>query len=379
VRPGDTVARLGGDEFAILLDEISVAADTTRVADRIQKELNLPCFLDGHSVSISASIGITLSSARYERAEDLLRDADIAMYRAKTTGKARHQIFDAGMHAAVASLLELEADLRKAIQNEEFQVYYQPLISLASGEVLGTEALLRWFHPNRGLLAPSAFITVLEETGLIVPVGEWVLRTACRQNKAWQDAGFPHLRIAVNFSARQFQIKNLVKLVKSVLVETGMAADSLEIEITESTAVKDVELTLKTLNQLHKLGVNISLDDFGSGYSALGYLNQYPFQTLKADRSFISDIPNDTKDTAITAAIIAMAHSLKLRVVAEGVETIEQLDFLRSNKCDEVQGFLFSRPISANELTSFLRKKHHLPTRDLKGANHPRKNRKRIT
>ena len=365
LRPEDTVARLGGDEFAVLLDGISAAADTTRVADRIQKELAQPHILDGHPVSVSASMGITLSSANYEHADDMLRDADTAMYRAKTMGKAQHQIFDAGMHAAVSSLLELEADLRRAIQNEEFQVYYQPLISLASGAVMGTEALLRWQHPKRGLLPPSAFITILEETGMIVPVGEWVLRTACKQNKAWQDAGFPHLRVAVNFSARQFQIKNLAELIQRVLAETGMPAETLELEITESTALKDAKLTLEILDQLHKLGISISLDDFGTGYSALGYLNRYPFQTLKADRSFISDIPGDSKDTAITAAIIAMAHSLKLRVVAEGVETSEQLDFLRSNNCDEVQGFLFSRPVPSEELANLLQKKELLPKPDV--------------
>ena len=365
LRPGDTVARLGGDEFAILLDDISAAADTTHVADRIQKELTQPYILDGHSVSVSASIGTTLSSANYEQADDMLRDADTAMYRAKTMGKAQHQIFDTEMHAAVSSLLELEADLRRAIQNEEFRVYYQPLISLATGTVMGTEALLRWQHPKRGLLPPSAFITILEETGMIVPVGEWVLRTACKQNKAWQDGGFPRLRVAVNFSARQFQIKNLAELIHRVLAETGMPAETLELEITESTALKDAKLTLEILDQLHKLGISISLDDFGTGYSALGYLNRYPFQTLKADRSFISDIPGDLKDTAITAAIIAMAHSLKLRVVAEGVETSEQLDFLRSNNCDEVQGFLFSRPVPSDELANLLQKKELLPKPDV--------------
>lgn len=360
LRPGDTVARLGGDEFVILLEGVVDAADATHITDRLQKELSFPFRLNGHQVTVTASIGIVMSETGYERAEDLLRDADIAMYRAKTMGKARYEIFDTGMHAAVSTLLHLEADLRQAIEKQEFRVYFQPLVSLSSGRIVGTEALLRWQHPQRGLLPPGAFLTVLEETGMIVPVGEWILRAACAQNKAWQDGGCPHLRIAVNFSARQFQIKNLPELVKEVLDETGMDPATLELEITESTAMKDVELTLQLLNDLHEIGVGISLDDFGSSYSTLGYLKRYPFQVLKADRSFIMDIPNDSNDMAITAAIIAMAHSLKLRVVAEGVETQEQLDFLRSQKCDEVQGFLFSRPVPANELTTLLQKKRLL-------------------
>ncbi len=366
LRPGDTVARLGGDEFAIILDGIKSAADATHVANRVQEELTKAFNLNGRQFSTSASIGITLSKPSYNNAEDLLRHADAAMYRAKTSGKARHEIFDKDLHASVSSLLQLEADLRKAIENDEFRMYYQPLISLTTHKVVGTEALLRWQHPQRGLLPPSAFITVLEETGMILQIGEWVLRTACEQNKIWQNSGISGLRVAVNFSARQFKIKNLTEMVRDVLQQTGMNPQTLELEITESTAIQDVELTLKTLEQLHKLGVGISLDDFGSGYSALGYLSQYPFQSLKADRSFISDIPDDSNNMAITSAIIAMAHSLKLKVVAEGVETIKQLEFLRSNHCDEVQGFLFSRPVSAREMTKLLLKKNLLLVRKIK-------------
>lgn len=361
LRPGDTVARLGGDEFAIILDAMKSATDAMHIAGRIQQELSKPFNLNGHYFSTSASIGISLSKPSYNNAEDLLRDADTAMYRAKTTGKARHEIFDKDMNATVTSLLQLETDLRNAIQNDEFQVYYQPLISLATRKVVGTEALLRWQHPERGLLPPSAFITVLEETGMILQVGERVLKTACEQNKIWQDSGNSRLRVAVNFSARQFQLENLTEMVRGVLQQTGMDPQTLELEITESTAIQNTELTLKTLEQLHELGVGISLDDFGSGYSALGYLGKYPFHSLKADRSFISDIPNDSNDMAITSAIIAMAHSLKLKVVAEGVETTKQLEFLLSNNCDEVQGFLFSRPVPAQEMTKLLLKKDLLP------------------
>jgi len=257
--------------------------------------------------------------------------------------------------------MQLEADLRQAIENEEFIVYYQPVVSLESGRIVATEALIRWKHPKRGLLPPGAFMPILEETGMIIPVGEWVLLTACTQNKAWQDAGHSNLRIAVNFSARQFEIGYLPGMIQNVLDQTGLPARALELEITESVAIKDKTHTIKTLNALHEIGVGISLDDFGSGYSSLGYLNMYPFQKLKADRSFVMDITNDPNDAAITAAIIAMAHSLKLRVVAEGVETKEQLELLSDQDCDEVQGYFFSRPIPADQLGALLQNKQMIP------------------
>ncbi|MBC8503604.1 MAG: EAL domain-containing protein, partial [Chloroflexi bacterium] len=269
--------------------------------------------------------------------------------------------FDPDMHAAASSLMQLEVDLRQAIENQEFIVFYQPLISLESGRIVATEALIRWQHPNRGLLTPGVFMPILEETDMIIPVGEWVLQTACTQNKSWQDAGHPELRIAVNFSARQFEISYLPDMIQNVLDETGLSPETLELEITESVAIKDREQTIEILNAIHEIGVGISLDDFGSGYSSLSYLNKYPFQKLKADRSFVMGITDDPNEAAITAAIIAMAHSLKLRVVAEGVETKEQLDLLYDQDCDEVQGYYFSRPIPAKQLAALLQNKQLIP------------------
>ncbi|MBL6980893.1 MAG: EAL domain-containing protein [Anaerolineales bacterium] len=361
LRPGDTVARLGGDEFAMLLENITETAQVTRIADRIQEILMQPNFLEDNQIFISASIGIALSIDEDKSAEDIIRDADTAMYRAKSQGKARYEFFDPDMHAAASSLMQLEVDLRQAIENQEFIVFYQPLISLESGRIVATEALIRWQHPNRGLLTPGVFMPILEETDMIIPVGEWVLQTACTQNKSWQDAGHPELRIAVNFSARQFEISYLPDMIQNVLDETGLSPETLELEITESVAIKDREQTIEILNAIHEIGVGISLDDFGSGYSSLSYLNKYPFQKLKADRSFVMGITDDPNEAAITAAIIAMAHSLKLRVVAEGVETKEQLDLLYDQDCDEVQGYYFSRPIPAKQLAALLQNKQLIP------------------
>lgn len=361
LRPADTVARLGGDEFAILLEEINEPTDATRVANRIQEILSQPLTVKGHLVSTSASIGITISSPEYENAEDMIRDADTAMYRAKTSGKAHHEIFDHKMHLEVTSLLKLEADLRHALQHSEFKVFYQPQISIKTGRMIGTEALLRWNHPIRGLIPPVDFIHTLEETGMIIPVGEWVLRTACRQNKIWQENGHPDLKISVNFSTRQFQLEHLPELIKSVLEETGMDPRTLEMEITESTAILDTEMSIKLLGRIHDLGVSISLDDFGSGYSALSYLNRYPFNTLKIDRSFISKIASEISDDAtLTKAIIALGQSLNLHVIAEGVETQKQVEFLQKSNCDSMQGYLFSRPVETETLTDLLKKGNFL-------------------
>jgi len=356
LRTSDTISRFGGDEFAILLEDIKQVSDATRIAERFQRELTKSFELNGQRVFTTASIGIAPVSSRYQRTEEVLRDADNAMYRAKARGKARYEIFDSKMHVQVLTQLELEADLRQAIAREQLSLVYQPILSLQSSQIIGVEALLRWQHPGRGLLTPADFLGMAEETGLIVPVGAFVLRKACTQGRAWHKAGFPDLRMAVNISARQFMEKNLPQLVKSTLVETGFPSQCLEIEITEKTAMQDIDLTIRTLVELSGVEVQVSIDDFGSGYSALGYLKRFPVNSLKIDRSFISDVISDPDDAAITSAIIAMAHVLKLNVVAEGVETEMQLEFLKSQQCDHIQGYLISHALPVEEITDLLHK-----------------------
>lgn len=354
LRPEDTISRFGGDEFGILLEDVRQASDATRVADRIQTELAKPFDLHGRRIYTSSSIGIALTSSKYRRVEDLLRDADIAMYRAKSKGKARYEVFDTHMHTQALKKLEIEADLRQAILQEQFRLHYQPILSLESGEITGVEALLRWQHPERGLLMPVDFLEVAEETKLIVPIGEWVLRAACLQARDWHAAGYPGLRISVNISAHQFQDKNLPHLVKSILTETGLPPQCLEVEITEQTAMQDIDTTVRTLVDLSKVRVQIALDDFGNGYSALGYLKRFPVNSLKIDRSFVSEVTSNQDDAAITSAIIAMAHVLDLKVIAEGVETKDQLKFLQNQRCDSIQGFLISRGLPAEEIVHLL-------------------------
>ncbi len=353
-RPSDIIARFGGDEFAVLLNNIKNRKDATIVADRLQSDFSMPFNLSGHEVMTTASIGIAMSETNYEDEEDILRDADLAMYRAKAGGKARYEIFDTTMHSEAMNLLQLEADLRQAISRNELSVNYQPIVSLGDKRVNGIEALLRWNHPERGFVSPMEFIPVAEETGLISSLGEWILRKACAQNKIWHDAGYGHLCIGVNFSSRQFQHQDIPGLVKSVLDETGMPAHSLNIEITESIAMES--RSIKILNELTDMGIKTSIDDFGTGYSSLGSLKQFPIDTIKIDRSFVKEITLDPNVETIVKAIIAMAHSLNMKVVAEGVETKEQQDFLQSNKCDELQGYLFSPPVTEDKFITLLEK-----------------------
>jgi diguanylate cyclase (GGDEF)-like protein/PAS domain S-box-containing protein len=344
----DTVARFGGDEFAVLLDGVEDANDAVRVAERLQRELTTPINVGGHEVFTSASIGIALSSTGYERPEDVLRDADTAMYRAKAAGKARHEIFDTGMHARAVALLRLETDLRRAVERGEFVVHYQPIVSLTDDTIRGFEALVRWQHPERGLIAPSEFISVAEETGLIIPLGRWVLREACLQMRRWQESfsSARPLSLSVNISGNQFMQPDLVEQVKQILDETGFDPHCLQLEITESSVIENTETVTAMLVQLRSLGIRLSMDDFGTGYSSLSYLHRFPIHTLKIDRSFISGCGGGDENE-IVRTIIMLARNMGMDVVAEGVETEQQLASLRDLRCEYGQGFLFSHPLDA--------------------------------
>ena len=354
LRPGDTVARLGGDEFTLLLEDISNPEEALRVVERIQESLTAPCHIQGHPLVSTASIGIAFGTKEHEYAIDILRDADTAMYRAKGRGKARYEIFDTSMHVHAIALLELEAALRLAIVQDQLCLHYQPIWSASTNHIVGMEALVRWQHPQRGLLAPQEFIPMAEETGLILALGEWVLRHACLQHTAWMAAGSAPIRLAINLSVRQFQHRQFIETVESVLHETGMDRSLLEFEITESVAMNTVESSIAVAHKLRQLGAQLSIDDFGTGYSSLSYLRRIPLSTLKIDQTFVADVTGSHDAAAITRAIIALGTSLKLRVVAEGVETAEQLALLRSQGCDEVQGFLLGRPLPAEQITLLL-------------------------
>jgi len=353
VRSVDTIARFGGDEFVILIEDISDIIDAIDVAERILKELESPFKLNGQEVVISVSIGIVQSTLGYENEQDFLRDADIASYRAKENGGARYEMFDSSMHDSITRRLKLEADLLLAVEREEFILHYQPIFSLRKQKIVGAEALVRWQHPERGLVPPDEFIHISENIGLITKIGEWVLRKACAQNKAWHNEGYPYLRIDVNFSARQLQQKDTLQTIEQILHETDMDAQFLDIEITESIAIEDHSIVI--LNELSKMGITTSIDDFGTGYSSLGSLKRFPINNIKIDKSFIDDISRNTDVEAIVRAIIAMAHTLKINIIAEGVETQEQLEFLQRNSCDEIQGFICSRPVTEKEFTELLK------------------------
>ncbi len=356
VRDGDSVARVGGDEFTMLLPEVAGSEDTVEVAERILEALRHPWVLDGHEFRITTSIGIATYPTDGEDVQSLLRNADTAMYRAKDQGRDNYKLYTPKMNARIAERLALENSLRHGLERGEFLVYYQPQVDIASGVIVGIEALVRWQHPEWGLVSPAEFIQVAEETGLIVPLGAWVLRTACAQTKAWQAAGFPPVRVAVNLSARQFQQRNLIEVVDEVLKETGLEPRWLQLEITEGVAMRDVELNIAVLHELREMGVQMAIDDFGTGHSSLSYLSRLPIDVVKIDQSFIQDLTTDPKDAAIARTIIVMAHNLKLRVIAEGVETEGQLAFLKKWKCDEMQGYLFSKPAPAGALEEMLRR-----------------------
>ena len=351
-----TVARLGGDEFTVLLDDIKDPGDAKRAADRMMKALASPFMLGGKEVFTSVSIGIALSTSAYEQPEEMLRDADTAMYRAKALGKARYEVFDADMRASVMARLQLETDLHRALEREELRNFYQPIVALASGEIAGFEALLRWQHPTRGLLGPIEFIPVAEETGLIRELGWWNLRKACQQISEWRAGSIAHrhLSISVNLSAKQFLQPKLVEDIRNLLQELALPPEALKLEITESTVMADPSAAIEMLQQIKSLGIRLAIDDFGTGYSSLSYLHRFPLDTLKIDRSFISGLGDDGEGMEIARTILPMANNLRLDVVAEGVETLQQVALLKKLQCKYGQGYYFSKPLSAEGTAALL-------------------------
>jgi diguanylate cyclase (GGDEF)-like protein len=357
IRSEDSLARLGGDEFAILLSDIGGIKDAVRVAERVQLVLGVSFQIDGREVFTSASIGIALSSTGYERAEDILRDADTAMYRAKGLGKARHEVFDAEMRAQVVSVLRLETDLRFALERNELRLFYQPVISLQTGTITGFEALVRWEHPERGLIPPGEFIPLAEETGLIIAIDRWVLLQACVQLHAFQKL-FPRpmpLTMSVNVSGKHFRDQHLLEHVEQALASFEVSPSTLVLELTETSLMKQTTEELVTfLDGLHHRHVRLAMDDFGTGYSSLSYLHQLSFDLLKIDRSFVCRLGQTQKDFEIVQTMVVLAFNLGIKVVAEGVETKEQLDLLRQMGCDAAQGYLFSRPVPLEKATILL-------------------------
>ncbi len=349
LRSGDTVARLGGDEFVMLLSDMAKPDDICKIAQKIIDRISKPLILEGHEVFVTASIGISLFPDDGRDANALLKHADIAMYRAKEKGKNNFQLYSRALDARTADRLTLESALRRGLEKGELCAYFQPQVDLKTNKIIGAEALIRWQHPEMGLVSPADFLPIAEETGLIAAIDQWILHCACEQNKHWRDIGLPAMRVAVNMSDRLFHQPDLEHIIADILEQTGLPADGLELELTEAVVMHDVEQALKTLNALREMGIKLSIDDFGTGYSSLSYLKRYPIHTVKVDRSFVRDITTDPGDAAIIEAIIAMSHKLKLNVVAEGVETTEQQAFLLQQHCDVMQGFLFSRPLPASE------------------------------
>jgi diguanylate cyclase (GGDEF)-like protein len=360
LRPGDSVARLGGDEFTVLLDDLHDVSDAVKVADRIHAEIAAPFDVGGQELFTSASIGIAFSTTAYQRPEDVLRDADTAMYRAKASGRAKHALFDTAMHQTAVRQLQIEAELRRALERGELYVEYQPIVALDSGRITGVEALMRWAHPERGLVPPSEFIPIAEETGLIVPLGMWVLREACDQVRGWQRTlGDPlGCRLAVNLSSKQLSQPDLPQQIAAILAETELAASDLELEITESAILEHPDAAAETLVKLRDLGLHLSIDDFGTGYSSLSYLQRFPIDALKIDRSFVQHSAGEGErggaNTKLVRTIVMIGRSLGKAVVAEGVETVEQLALLREVHCDRAQGYFFSRPLRGEAARNLL-------------------------
>lgn len=350
----DSVGRIAADQFAIILAPVETKQAAVAVAQNILNSLSIPFLLDSQEVFITASIGISIYPQDARDIDTLLQNAETAIFAARNQGGNQYQFYTPQLQVASSDRLALETSLRYAIEREEFQVYYQPQVNLATGQIIGAEALVRWQNPNRGLISPADFIPLAEETGLIIPLGEWVLRSACIQAQAWSNLGFPPLRIAVNLSSRQFNQSDLSEQLIKILHQTRLDPQWLELELTESMVVQNVEATIARLHEIRSLGIQISIDDFGTGYSSLSYLQKLPFDTLKIDQCFVRQLDNNPKNAALTRAIIDMARSLSLKVIAEGVETLQELAFLCQNRCDAMQGYLFSRPVSADEFQQLI-------------------------
>lgn len=361
LRDGDSVGRAGGDEFALVLADMAHTDDAARLAHKILTFLRRPFTIDGREFYVTGSLGLTFYPHDSSDVDELLRNADVAMYRAKEMGRNTFQFYAAEMMAQAQERLNIEHALRRAIERNEFMLHYQPVVELEGGKVVGAEALLRWRHPERGMVSPAKFIPFAEESGLIVPIGEWALRTACAQCREWERAGLGKLRVSVNISARQFQRPDLFSTIANALRETKLPAERLELELTESLLMQNPEAAIANMKRLSDMGVQLSIDDFGTGYSSLSYLKRFPIDRLKIDRSFVSGIPKDTNDIAIATAIIAMAHKLDLNVVAEGVETADQLAYLRNHDCDVIQGYFFSPPLPNDEYMALVKARRTLP------------------
>ena len=356
LRSSDTLSLLGGDEFVVLLPEIADSYAPAEIAEKLVKSAGTSFIIDAHELHITLSIGIAVYPEDGTTSDTLTKSADTAMYHAKGAGRNNFQFFTQEMTRRVVEQVSLENKLQKALNNNEFVLMYQPKISLKTGHIIGAEALIRWQHPELGLLLPGRFIGVAEDSGLIRPIGNWVLRETCRQNRVWQDAGLPALPIAINLSTAELRQQGFVQEISGVLLQTGIAPQYLELEVTESIAMQDHTDAITWLHTLKEMGVRLSIDDFGTGYSSLSYLKRLPVNTVKIDKSFVRDIGSDANDAAIVTAIISMSHSLNLSVIAEGVETFEQLEFLRSHDCDEIQGFIFSPAVTPDDFAELLLK-----------------------
>ncbi len=352
ISKSDTVARFGGDEFALLRTHTDGTKDIIETIGMLSQVLKFSFDLPGHEVYATASVGVSLFPFDGDDTQTLLKNAGAALYKAKKSGGANYQFFTSDMHELATRRLALETNLRRAIQNEEFLIHYQPRVSVDSLAITGVEALVRWQHPQLGLVSPAEFIPLAEDTGLIVPIGEWVLRKACLQSREWQERGFAPIQMSVNISARQFHERDLSETVIRILDETGLAAKHLDLELTESSIMQNSEFAAGVLDRLKSMGINISIDDFGTGFSSLASLKRLPIDVLKIDKSFVRDVTTDPDDAALVMAIITLAHNLRLKVIAEGVETAEQLRFLQLLRCDEIQGYFFSRPRAAEDLVA---------------------------